>query len=193
MKRGNFKIVLLEIFLMLVFFFALFASKIIERYLVAAILIIVTTILDKKARIKSNEYIYEKQVTIMMSIFAFVYLAIYYASGLYFGFLRSAFGLNLSTILRIILPLTLITIWIELLRKILLSQDCLLVIKGKKINISTKLTFLITVLVDLIIYIGIYNVETLDNVLKIVGFVVFASISLSIPKNLVSLLVPKLF
>lgn len=177
MKRGNFRILLLEIFLIAIFFFALFAPRMISRYLVALTLIITTIILDKKVRIKSNDYIYEKQVTIMMSVFALIYLAIYYATGLYFGFVRSAFSLNITAFIRIILPISLITIWVELLRKILLSQDCLLVFKGKKINLSVIFTFILTVLADLIIYVGIYNVETLDNVLKIVGFVIFASIS----------------
>lgn len=186
MKKGNVKTLLLEIILILIFFFALFASKIVSRYLVASILLITTMVLKKKWRTKSNEYIYGKQVGILMILFAIVYIATYYALGLHFGFAKSTYVLSTSILIRIIVPFTIIIINIELLRKLLLSQDATITIKGKKINISIALTYIITVLVDLIIYVGIYDLSTLESTLKIVGLVLFSTLSSNLLYNYIT-------
>ena len=177
MKKGNTKIVLLEVFLILIFFFALFAPRIVARYVVALILVVTTLIIKNSFRIKNNEYIYSRQVKILMLLLSLVYVAAFFGMGLYFGFLKAAYKLSINTFLRFILPFTVIIIFTEYLRKILLSQEVYLKIKSKKINISTVLTFLITVLIDMFVYIGIYDVSTLENTLRIIGFVIFASIS----------------
>lgn len=177
MKKGNTKLILLEILLMISFFFALFASRIIARYAVALILLAVFLLLKKNYRIKGNEYINEKQVNILMVLFGVVYIVIYYALGLHFGYINTLYPLSISTFFKFILPFTIIVIFNEYVRKILLSQDVKLTIKGSKINISVILTFIITVLVDLILYVGVYDLATLDNFLKVVGYVVFAAIS----------------
>ena len=177
MKKRNTKLILLEVLLMISFFFALFASRIIARYAVAFILLAVFLILKKNYRIKSNEYIYEKQVNILMVLFAFIYIAIFYALGLHFGYITTLYPLSIKTFLTFILPFIIIIIFNEYVRKILLSQDIKITIRSRKINISVALTFIITVLVDLILYVGVYDLETLDNFLKVIGYVVFASIS----------------
>ncbi len=186
MKKGNIKTLLLETFLILIFFFALFASKIVSRYLVACILLITTIVLKKKWRIKSNEYIYGKQVGILMILFAIIYIATYYALGLHFGFTGSAYVMSLSLFLRILIPFTIIIISVELLRKILLSQDARITIKGKKLNISIVLTYIMTVIVDLIIYVGIYDLSTLESTLKILGLVLFSTLSSNILYNYIT-------
>ena len=183
MKKGNIKILLLEIFLLILFFFALFASKIVARYLVAIILLVLTIVLKKNYRIKSNDYIYEKQVSILMVLFGFVYIAIYYALGLYYGFIKSLYLLSISTFFKYILPFTIIIIFAENLRKLLLSQDANISIKGKRINISVILVYLVMVLIDLIIYVGIYDFSSLENTLKVIGFVIFASLSCNLLYN----------
>ena len=177
MKKGNTKLILLEILLMISFFFALFASRIIARYIVAFILLAVFLILKKNYRVKSNEYIYEKQVTILMVLFALVYIAIFYGLGLHFGYVHTLYPLSIMTFLKFILPFTLIIVFNELVRKSLLSQDVKITIKGRKISLSSTFTLLITIFVDMILYVGVYNLETLDNFLRVVGYVVFAAIS----------------
>lgn len=177
MKKGNYRILLLELVIIIFLFFALFASKIVARYVLAFGLLILAIILKRRYRIKSNEYVYGKQVNILMIIFGIVYVLVFYALGLYFGIVKSKYVFSFWVIERFIIPFTIIIIAGEYLRKILLSQDAKIEIKGRKFDLSTALTYVIMVLIDLIIYAGIYDMNSLDDVLMAVGFVLFASIS----------------
>ena len=177
MKRGVLKITLIEILLIIILFFALFASKIISRYILAASLILLMFILKRTYRIKSNEYIYGKQVNILMIIFGIVYILIFYALGLYFGFTKAKFLLSFWVLYQFIIPFTLIIVSTEYIRKILLSQDAFIVIKSHKFNLSLIFTYIIMILIDLVIYTGMYSLNSFDEIINILGLVLFSSLS----------------
>lgn len=178
MNRDKFKIYFLELLLFFFLLFALFESNIITKSILAIFLFIymfVCIIFLKKRQILP---IYHKQVLILMCIFSFIYLAVFYLMGLYFGYYEAPVRFSWWSICNYILPLTVIIVASEVIRHILLSQ------KGKKPKV---LVFTIMVLIDLIVYTGVYDLNNLSDVLTVIGFVFFASVACNLLYNYISI------
>ena len=90
---------------------------------------------------------------------------------------------SFKTIINLIIPLTIIIISSEVLRFTLISQDGKIRIRNYSNDISKGLLFVIMVLIDLIIYVGIYDITKLDDFLALIGFISFASISCNLYYN----------
>lgn len=178
MNKDKFKIYVLEFVLFLFLLFALFESNIITKSLLACFLLIymfICMIFLKKRQILP---IYHKQVLILMCVFAFIYLAVFYLMGLYFGYYEATVKLSLWSVWNYIIPLSIIIISSEVIRHILLSQ------KGKKPKV---LVFTIMVLIDLIIYTGVYDLANLSDLLAVIGFIFFASVACNLLYNYISI------
>ena len=129
----------------------------------------------KKRNIKS---IHTKHVILLLLIFAIIYVVGYYLLGIYFGYYESTVKLSIWSIFNYIIPFALLIISSEVIRNVLIVQK----------NKSSKLmTLVITVLIDVIIYTGIYDITTLDGFLAIIGFIVFASVSCNLLYNYISI------
>lgn len=177
MNNDKIKIYTLELLLVIIVFFALFASNIFNRVVLSTILVIfmfITVISLKKRNILS---IYNKHVTITMLILAIIYLGVFYIMGLYFGFTESSVKLSLWSVLNYIIPLSLIIISSEVIRNIFLAQ---------KAKYAKAIIFFIMVMIDIIIYAGIYDITSLNGFLTVVGFILFASISCNLLYNYIS-------
>jgi len=186
MKKDAIKICFYELLLIVILFFALFAPKIFNRMTLAIVMLVymlLAIFFLKKRKIQS---INKKQVTILMTIFAMIYLGVFYAMGLYFGFERSKIVLSVWSLFRFIIPLTIIIISSEIIRNIFLSQKLIIGIKSIKVNASLFLTYISMVLVDLLIYTGVYDLNNLDDFLLALGFVLFASLSCNLLFNYIS-------
>ncbi len=186
MKRDKFKIYILQLLLIVILFFALFAPSIFTRSILMVIMfiyMIITFFFLKKRKIDS---IYKKQVTILMTIFAVLYLGLFYLIGIYFGFEKSKIILSIWSLFRFIIPLSIIIISSEIIRKVFLSQEAIIHIKSININLSQIFTYIAMVLVDLVIYTGIYDLTNLDDFLMALGFVLFASLSCNLLYNYIS-------
>jgi len=186
MKKDKFKIYILELLLIIILFFALFAPNIITRSILSIIMLIYMFIVCSFLKKRKLNSIYKKQVTILMTIFAAIYISVFYLMGLYFGFVKSKVILSVWSIFKFIIPLTIIIISTEIIRNIFLSQKLKINIKSKKIDISLIFTYILTVLVDLVIYTGIYNLHNLDDFLTALGFVLFAALSCNLLYNYIS-------
>ena len=177
MNKDKLKIYCLEISLFLFLLFALFESNVITRSILAVVLftyMILSIFLLKKRSILP---IYHKQVMILMTVFAFIYLAVFYLMGLYFGYYESTVKLSIWSVWNYIIPLSVIIISSEVIRYILLSQ------KSKK---PKFLVFIIMVLIDLIIYTGVYDLNNLSDFLTVIGFIFFASVACNLLYNYIS-------
>lgn len=186
MKTDKIKVFIFELLLTIILFFALFASNILTRSILSIIILIYTFIAKKSLRKRKANSINQKQITILMFVFALVYLGAFYLLGLYFGYVKSKIILSIWSIFRIIIPLTIIIICSEIIRKIFLTQECIVKIKSLRINISEILTYFSMVLIDLLIYTGVYDLTNLDNFLTLLGFVFFASLSCNLLYNYIS-------
>ena len=178
MNNDKIKTYIIGLFLLMILFFALFASNIFNRINLSVLLVaftIVTVLILKKRKTLS---LYSKQVIIVMFILAIIYLGLFYIMGIYFGFTVSSVKLSFWSILNYIIPLTVIVITSEIIRNIFLAQ------KAKFIK---SIIFIIMVLIDMIIYAGIYDVTSLNGFLTVVGFILFASISCNLLYNYISI------
>ena len=178
MKIDKIKLYVLEILLVLVLLLALFVSNVFNRTMLAIILFIfalITEILIKKKKIMS---IYKKQVSWLMFGFAVIYIIIFYLIGLYFGYYKSPTNFGIPTMVKFVLPLVVIIVSSEVIRKKIIVQDSRL----SKILISISL-----ILVDLFVYSGVYDVTKMDDMLTVLGFILFASIACNLLYNYITI------
>lgn len=178
MKKDKFKTYILELSLMFILIFALFVPNIFTKINLAiflSIFSIITVFLLKKKNILS---IHNKEVTIMMLIFAIIYLVAFYLMGIYYGYSRLAITFNIKTLLKYIIPISVIIISSEIIRTIFLSQ--------KKVKFGKFITTVSMVLIDIILYINIYKINSSDDLMISIGFITFASISCTLLYNYIS-------
>lgn len=178
MKKDKFKTYILELSLMFILIFALFVPNIFIKINLAiflSIFSIITVFLLKKKNILS---IHNKEVTIMMLIFAIIYLVAFYLMGIYYGYSRLAITFNIKTLLKYIIPISVIIISSEIIRTIFLSQ--------KKVKFGKFITTVSMVLIDIILYINIYKINSSDDLMISIGFITFASISCTLLYNYIS-------
>lgn len=177
MKKDKLKVYLIEITLMAILSFALFVPNIFNKSTTAIILLIcaiVTKILIKKNNVES---IHANKATILLVIFAMIYLIAFYLMGLYFNYYKALITFSLNTLLKYIIPTAIIIVSSEIIRNKLLSQN----VKFTKI-----ITLIIMVLIDLIIYINIYSISGYDDIVEVIGFTLFASIACNLLYNYIS-------
>lgn len=186
MKKDKLRLYILELILIIFLFFTLFASNINSRWFLATFLIIFMFIIKYLIKRRGIKSVYDKQVLILMLIFSLIYLGVFYALGLHYGFVRSKYYFNFNNIINIIIPTTLIIVASEIIRNILISQDGSFKVKGHKINLSTILIYISMVLIDYIIYANIYDLSKLEDFLSAIGFVLFASLSNNLLFNYLS-------
>lgn len=187
MKKDKIKIYIFELLLIIFLFFAIFASNIFNRIILAAILFIYTIIICRIFKNKKINSIYNKQIFIWMIIFALVYVSLFYLMGLYYDFRHAKILFSFGTLFKYIIPLIIIITSSEIIRKIFLLQNGRVRIGKLQINLSTVLCYIIMVLIDFIIYNDIYTLNRLDDFLIALGFVLFASLSCNLLYNYISI------
>lgn len=174
MKKDKLKVYFLQILLLIILFFALFVSNIFNRMIVAIILAAYAVVVTHALKKRNILSIYRKQVTILMLVFAVIYLVGFYLMGLYFGYYKAVVQLSTWSVITYIIPLSIIVISSEIIRNVFISQ---------KARLSKLFAFIALVLVDLIVYTNIYDIVTLNGFLNIIGFVLFASIACNLLYN----------
>ena len=189
MKKDSIKLLIVEFLLCIILFIALIVSNKVSNILLAVILVVfmfIIKILFKKKNTLAQS-IYTKDVNYLIVGFAILYLGIFYLLGLlHYDFVSLPIVFGFKTLYRYIIPITLIVISTEVIRKILLSQKIKLRIFKYKIDISMIIAFIINVLVDLIIYTKIYDITNLSDMLMIIGFILFSSISCNLFFNYIT-------
>ena len=186
MKKDKLRVYILELILVVVLFFTLFASNVLARYILAVFLPIYMVLIYFLLKKKGTHSIYKKQVTIMMAISGIIYLVILYGLGLYFGFVGTKVKFSWFAIYRFIVPLSSIIISSELIREKLLAQNAEITIKDKKYNVSMFMVYISMVLIDIIIYTGVYDLTNMEKAMDALGFVLFSSLISNLLFNYVS-------
>lgn len=177
MKTYKWKILGLESLLIGILLFALFVPNILSRYFLVVILLLYVFGLYFGFPKRTSSSIHQKQVTVLFVIFACIYLGVLYLLGLHFGFLQAKVQFSVGTFLRLIVPLSIIIILSEIVRYMFLKHTVVIHFKKGVGNISSALTYIAMVLLDLVIYTGAYDLTNLDDFLTALGFVFFASLS----------------
>ena len=184
MKKDKIKLYFLEIIYLIILFIALFVSTKISRLFLAVIVmffgIIVKLLFKKKKIIRTSS----KEVMYLMIGLGLLYVAVFYLLGLvYFNFNRHMVLFGYKTIINFIIPYIVIIVSSEIIRFTLLSQNGKIRIHNTNYDYSKGLIFVIMVLIDLIIYAGVYDLSKLEDLLAAIGFISFASISCNLFYN----------
>lgn len=187
MKKGKIKLYILEVLLFVFLLIAIIISKRIT-YITLSISLTTYTILIKiTMKPKKILSIYKKQILISMILFGIIYIGLFYIFGFYvYDFSKSPTSFGLKTIYRYILPLTLIILTTEEIRQTIINQNGTINILKKQLDISKIILFINTVLIDVLIYIRLYDIKKLDDFLTIIGFITFASISCNLLYNYIT-------
>ena len=168
MKKMNSKVYIIELLLAVILSICTLFHLTANRYFTAGLLAITAVILyftiKRKRMLLSNR----KKVTIIVTIFAILYIALFYTMGLYTSFYNNTASLSLKVLVKYIFPITIIILAMEYIRDRLLVND------SKK---SQIMIFIIGTLVDISIYLSIYNLEYLDGFLSFIGLISFAAIA----------------
>lgn len=177
MKRDILKNYCLEILLIIILSLALFVPNILNKKLLALMLVIYAFICITLVKKRNVKPIYEKQVNLIMLFFGAIYLLMYYILGLYFGYYESSTKFSYYIAITFIIPLTLIIISSEVIRNKFIKQ------KGK---LNSILLFIAMVLIDLIVYTGVYDLSNFDDFLAVLGFIFFASVACNLLYNYIA-------
>lgn len=186
MKTGKYKILLFELLLIGILLLSIIFSNNIPRIVLAIIIGIYTYVLNYLFKKRNKISAFSRQVNLYMIIFALIYLGIFYLLGLYFGFQQSKIILSFWTLYQYIIPFAIIIVCSEIIRNILLAQKIEIKLFKNKYDLSLVLTYIISVLIDFILYAGIYDLSNINNFLTITGFVLFASLSSNLLYNYIS-------
>ncbi|MBQ3297794.1 MAG: signal peptidase I [Bacilli bacterium] len=168
MSKDRQKIYKIEIILTVLILICTFSTLTKNKYFTAGFLLIsalvVCNFLKKKRTLKVNK----KKIRIVMLIFGILYVTLYYMLGLYTGFYNQTNMFGIKTIIKYIIPITIIIISTEVIR------DRLLIDKSTR---SKALITIIGTLADISIYLDVYGFSNLNSFLGLVGFVSFAALA----------------
>lgn len=136
--------------------------------IIAAILLLPLTFLTlffiKKRSILS---INKKEVLLLLSVIAAVYLVLYYLTGLAFGFYKSVYGLKLDVALRFIIPISAIIVTTELIRSVIRAQDN---------RFADVLCYVSCVIAELLIHSDISDIHSFNTFMEFAGLAFFPAI-----------------
>ncbi|MBR2466883.1 MAG: signal peptidase I [Clostridia bacterium] len=108
---------------------------------------------------RSTPSINKRTVLLISAVFALLYVALLYLSGLKFGFLRSR-ELTVEVFFGNILPIALIIISVEIIRRVILSQ---------RWAFSSALSYLIGITADVLIFSKLVGIEKFTDFMDVVG------------------------
>lgn len=187
MKKDKLKLYFIELLLFSCFLITIIVSNKMT-YTTSAIILTVSMLIVKSLLKKKNtKSLYQKQVFYLMFGFAIIYLALFFFIGILKNdFLHQPVTFEFKTLYRFIIPISISIITSEIMRSILLSQEGTIRIKNFQGDISKVLTFVNMVLIDVLIYIGVYDLTSYEQFSAALGIVIFASISCNLFYNYTS-------
>ena len=187
MKKNIVKLYILELLLMVILFIALLVSNKINYIMLALILFVYSIVVQLNFKKKKILSTYKKQVNLLMIGFALIYLGIFYLLGWFiYNFNASPVVFGFKSLYRYIIPLAIIIVSTEVIRFSFLSQDAKIRIFKVNVDLAKIITFINMVLIDLVIYVGVYDITNFDEFLTVIGFILFSSVSCNLYYNYVS-------
>ena len=146
--------------------------KMVSALIFSAVAVAVVVIIKKRSVLSIRRW----QVLGLVAISALLYLAIYYITGLKFGFVTFSSRYNLWSVLKNIIPIAIMIIAIEIIRAVLLAQ------KNTFVNV---ITYLGCAIADLLI-LGGANADGFNGFMNIAGMIFVPALASGILFNYIS-------
>lgn len=175
MKKDKLVEYICSVCLCVILFFNLFVLDVFSNKIVFAgfllVYLIVLLAFVKGKKLSNKD---KKKVAILMAVFAGLHVLFLYIVGIFEGFYKNPISFSVSELFNRTLPISAIIIISEIIRWIFVTKE------DKKLTIVATIGL---VLVDICLYINIYNKFNLEEVLALVGYVGLASISTNLLCN----------
>ena len=97
--------------------------------------------------------------------------------GIYFDYYKSVILFSFKTVINYIIPISAIIITSEIIRNIFLSQNT---------KFTSTIITIIMVIIDLVIYLDVYNLNTYEKIIEAITFIFFASVACNLLYNYIS-------
>ena len=147
------------------------------RWIAAGLLAVITPavwILNKK---RSIPQLAKRDVLIIMSLVAVLYVALLEMSGLFMDFYKNPYFVSSTNLLNFVLPILVIIITTEFVRRVFLSR-------GDKLG--EVLAYLSCVMAEVLTYSNLTNITSLNRFMDLVGLTLFPALCANLLYNYVS-------
>ena len=149
------------------------SSKIVTACLLLPITPIVWFLIRKRNSLSINK----REVLLIAAVVGVIYVVLLQMTGAYFGFYKNPYFVNTDRLLKMILPLTVIIVGVEIVRYVFLSQ------KNKFVDV---ITFLTCVTVEILTYSNLAGITSFNRFMDLVGLTLFPAISANIYYHFIS-------
>ena len=177
MNKDKRRLYLISIIIFAVLLSTLFvdlgSSKIITALLLLPLTLATWFIVKKRSSLSINK----KEVLLFSLVTSFIYLFLKEMTGLYFGFYKNPYFINIDWLVNYIIPLITIIVTTEIIRFVLLSQ------KNRFVSI---LAYLSCVLAEILMFSNIAGITSYYRFMDLVGLTFFPAISANIYYHYVS-------
>ena len=120
---------------------------------------------------------HKRQILLIMTAMALVYLMLLFFSGIYFGFYRTLYKLNLTNFLSLILPVAVIVATTEVIRFVVVAQND---------KLSTTLCYLSCVVSEMLVCASIPAVNSFNTFMDLVAGAFFPALIFNLLYNYLS-------
>ena len=172
MKKSEIKLLILEVFMIVLFLINLLFLEA-DNYIIAMAIIVMFFISTFILGYEEDRHRFKKDGILFAIIFSLIYEIFIYISGIFLGFLKSAYSLNLFTFLMNVVPFAMIITTSEVLRHEFL-------VKGEKKFLFSILTFILFVLMDTSANIFQYDLTSSRVIVEVICLVLIPSIAKNI-------------
>ena len=158
MKKSEFKLMLLEIIVIILALFNIFERNIVNEYLIALVFGIMFIISYFLVGFEKERMLDKKKKIGIMIFLAVGFLIIEFGLGLILGFQKSLYSTKFTTLIRNILPVLILVITSEMFR----YQLCT---KGDRNIFVLVLNVIMFTTVDILMQIHLYNLDELSDII----------------------------
>ncbi len=153
--------------LLLSLFVKIESSRILAACLLAPCAIAVWLLIKKRSTLS----IQKKEVLLISVVIGVIYTILLQMTGAWFGYYENPYFINLDVLLTRILPLTVISLSLEIIRSVLLAQ------KSKYVSV---ITFLFCIIADVLAFSTLTDITSFNRFMDLVGMTLFPSISANV-------------
>jgi signal peptidase I len=165
---------LLVIICMLTFFNLFLPNVELQKWTLTIFLVLYTIVLTKIFKFKKVDNVNKSKIIILIMGLSIIYVFLLYLIGIYVGFYKNINAFTSERIFKTILPYIIIVICSEIIRQIFVTTQ-------NKIN--TIIVTIVLVLAEITIFINTSNIWNLGEMLILLGYVTFPSISINLLCN----------
>lgn len=169
MIKSEKRLILIELILIIIFLLSIFVKNIFNNYLLFILLAIAITSIYFIMGYEKEKNIYKKNLIFFITFYTIAFIILMYGIGLIFGYIKSPFKMNIISIIKNIFPVMLVILSSEILRYLICR-------KGEKNKFIYIITIILFILIDIIFNINMYDLDSLENILKFLTVVILPSL-----------------